>query len=147
MRAPPWKTLVRELSRSGFESPYLDRLKRKVDVELATEELEKEIVQEMASALGRAGDKVDYALLRLDLVARAIEEAPTPQERREKIARWNELREEAIEARYELRIHREAVGIRQNRVLESMYPIPPRRPFVRDGTPRPSGERHDVRRA
>lgn len=122
---------MRELSRSGFESPYLDRLKKKIDVELATEELEKEIVQEMASALGRAGDKVDYALLRLDLVAKAIDEAPNPAERRKKIARWNELREEAIEARYELRIHREAVGIRRNRVLEAMYPIPPRRRFVR----------------
>lgn len=130
MRAPPWKTLVVELSRSGFDSPYLDRLKRKVDVELATEELEKEIVQEMASALGRAGDKVDYALLRLDLVAQAIEQAPDPATRRKKISRWNELREEAIDARYELRIHREAVGIRQNRVLEAMYPIPPRRRFV-----------------
>lgn len=131
MRAPPWKNLVRELSRSGFDSPYLDRLKKRVDVELATEELEKEIVQEMASALGRAGDKVDYALLRLDLVSQGIDEAPNPQERRRKIARWNELREEAIEARYELRIHREAVGIRQNAVLEALYPIPPRRGFVR----------------
>lgn len=147
MRAPPWKTLVRELSRSGFESPYLDRLKRKVDVELATEELEKEIVQEMASALGRAGDKVDYALLRLDLVADAIEKARTPHERRQKIARWNDLREEAIEARYELRIHREAVGIRQNRVLESTYPIPPRRRFVGEGPPRLTGARDATRRA
>lgn len=135
MRAPPWKNLVRELSRSGFESPYLDRLKKKVDVELATEELEKEIVQEMASALGRAGDKVDYALLRLEVVARAIDEAPSPGERRARIARWNVLREEAIQARYELRIHREAVGIRSNRVLETMYPIPPRKRFVREPPP------------
>ncbi len=134
MRTPPWKNLVRELSRSGFESPYLDRLKKKVDVELATEELEKEIVQEMASALGRAGDKVDYALLRLDVVARAIDDASTPGERRAEVARWNALREEAIQARYELRIHREAVGIRRNRVLETMYPIPPRRRFVRAAT-------------
>ncbi len=132
MRAPPWKSLVRDLSNSGFESPYLERLKRKVDIELATEELEKEIVQEMASALGRAGDKVDYALLRLDLIARAIDTEPTPQDRRRQVAEWNALREEAIEARYELRIHREAIGIRQNRVLESMYPIPARRRFVRE---------------
>ncbi len=131
MRAPPWKTLVQDLARAGFDSPYLDRLKKKVDVELATDELEKEIVQEMASALGRAGDKVDYALLRLDVVARAIDEAPSPSERRTRVARWNQLREEAIQARYELRIHREAVGIRDNRVLEALYPIPPRKRFVR----------------
>ena len=130
MRAPPWKNLVRDLTRTGFESPYLERLKRRVDVELATEELEKEIVQEMATALGRAGDKVDYALLRLDVAARAIEEARDPAERRLLIRHWNGLREEAIEARYELRIHREAVGIRRNRMLETQYPIPPRRRFV-----------------
>lgn len=121
---------MRELSRSGFESPYLERLKRRVDVELSTEELEKEIVQEMATALGRAGDKVDYALLRLDLAHQAIAEAPDPVERRRRVARWNELREEAVQARYELRIHREAVGIRQNRVLEALYPIPERRRYV-----------------
>lgn len=130
MRAPPWKNLVRDLTRTGFESPYLDRLKRRVDVELAAEELEKEIVQEMATALGRAGDKVDYALLRLDVAARAIDEARDPAERRLLVRHWNGLREEAIEARYELRIHREAVGIRRNRMLETLYPIPPRRRFV-----------------
>jgi len=132
MRAPPWKSLVRDLADSGFESPYLDRLKRRINVELATEELEKEIVQEMASALGRAGDKVDYAFLRLDVVARAIDAAASPAERRKRVAQWNALREEAIEARYELRIHREAVGLRRNRVLDAMYPIPPRRGFVRE---------------
>ncbi|MDG2303151.1 MAG: hypothetical protein P8R42_00630 [Candidatus Binatia bacterium] len=132
MRAPPWKTLVRELADSGFESPYLDRLKRKIDIELGAEELEKEIVQEMASALGRSGDKVDLALLRLDVVARAIDNAQAPAERRKRVSDWNAAREEAIEARYELRIHREAVGIRSNRVLESIYPIPPRRSFVPD---------------
>ena len=130
MRAPPWKNLVRDLSDAGFDSPYLERLKRRVDVELATEELEREIVQEMASALGRAGDKVDYAFLRLDVVARAIDCAATPGERRKRIEQWNALREEAIEARYELRIHREAVGLRRNGVLEAMYPTPPRRRFV-----------------
>lgn len=122
---------MRELASAGFESPYLERLKKRVNVELATEELEKEIVEEMASALGRAGDKVDYALLRLDLVARSIEEAPTPAQRRRHIARWNQLREEALEARYQLRIHREAVGLRRNAALEKLYPIPARRRFVR----------------
>ena len=133
MRHPPWKTLVKELSRSGFESPYLDRLKQRVDVELATEELEQEIVREMASALGRTARRVDYALLRMEVAARKIEQsAPGPQRRR-RIADWNGLREEALQARYELRIHREAVGIRRNAVLEREYPIPDRKKYVRAG--------------
>ncbi len=132
MRGPPWKTLVRDLSDAGCKSPYLERLERRVDVEVATEELEKEIVQEMATALGHAGGKVDYALLRLDVIAQAIEVGTSPPERRACIGQWNALRAEAIEARYQLRIHREAVGIRQNHVLEAMYPIPSRKRFLRD---------------
>ena len=118
-----------ELSREGFQSPYLDRLKRRVDAELATEELEKEIVREIAGALGRAGEKVDYVFLRLELLGRKIDGA-TGERRRRWIKEWNGLRDDAIRARQELRIHREAIGIRRNGALERLYPIPSRRHFV-----------------
>lgn len=129
MRAPPWKSLIVDLSKEGFQSEYLDRLKRRVDIELATEELEKEIVREIASALGRAGVKVDYAFLRLEVLEQKIETA-SGERRRRWIKEWNLLREEAILARHELRVHREAIGIRRNGALERLYPVPPRRHYV-----------------
>ena len=132
MRAAPWKNLVRELSREGYESPYLERLRRKIDIELTVDELEREIVREMATALGRAGEKVDWALLRLDVLDREVARSNEPVERRRLIEQWNRMREEAIRARHELRIHREAVGMRRNRELEILYPIPPRRHFRHD---------------
>ena len=67
MKEPPWKRLVEELKDEGYESIYLDRLRANLDVEAQHGILEKEIVQEMAYALGRSAAKVDYALLELEL--------------------------------------------------------------------------------
>ncbi|MBM4242259.1 MAG: hypothetical protein FJ148_00360 [Deltaproteobacteria bacterium] len=127
MREAPWSRLVRELKDTGYESPYLDRLRARLDPAEAVARLETEIVQEMAQALGRTEDKLDYALLRLELAARAIDAAPDELVRYERVREFNTLRQEAIEARRNLQIHREAIGIRRNRMLDDLYPIPPRR--------------------
>ena len=122
----PWQSLVRELRDSGFESPYLERLRARHDVAAAQEELERELIREMAEALGRAGEKVDLALLRLDVAGRALAVAIDPEERRRLTEQFNALRQTALQARHDLRIHREAVGIRRNDCLDAEYPIPPR---------------------
>lgn len=122
----PWQALVRELKDAGYESPYLDRLRARYDVAAAQEELEKEIMREMAAALGRSGEKVDVALLRLELAGRALAAARDDDERTRLVAAFNARRDEALKARHELRIHREAVGIRRNDTLDTEYPIPPK---------------------
>lgn len=122
----PWQSLVRELRDAGIESPYLERLRARHDVAAAQEALEKEIIQEMALALGRAGEKVDVALLRLELAGKALAAAIDADERARLTVAFNALRDAALTARHELRIHREAVGIRRNDVLDREYPIPPR---------------------
>ncbi|HEY8516727.1 MAG TPA: hypothetical protein VIS07_14560 [Candidatus Binatia bacterium] len=127
MRDAPWTRLVRELKDAGYESPYLDRLRARLDPAEAFVQLEKEIVREMASALGRTEDKLNYALLRLELARRAVDEATDERERAARIREFNALREEALQARHWLQIHREAIGIRRNKVLLEMYPIPPKR--------------------
>ncbi|MBU6283903.1 hypothetical protein KGQ64_16795 [bacterium] len=129
MREKPWQRLARELRAEGFESPYLDRLEERVDVEAAQDRLEKEIVQEMACALGRAEEKLLVALLEVELAARDLDRAGDGdgEERAAARARFNERRDAAWQARHELLIHREAIGIRRNQVLETLYPVPPRR--------------------
>ncbi len=127
MREKPWQRLARELRADGFESPYLDRLEERVDVEAAQDRLEKEIVQEMACALGRAEEKLLVALLRVEVAARDLERAGDGVGRDDARARFNERRDAAWQARHELLIHREAIGIRRNQVLETLYPVPPRR--------------------
>ena len=135
-RGPPWKRLVEQLTDEGFESPYLDRLRKRLDVYQAQRELEKEILQEMAAALGRAEDKVNLALLELELIGREIDRllASGPGEAvNERIAAYNRQRERARRFLWELTIHREALGLTRHQILEEFYPIPPPR------KPRPGG--------
>ncbi|MEM9727454.1 MAG: hypothetical protein AAF997_02635 [Myxococcota bacterium] len=125
MKDPPWKRLVEELKDQGYESIYLDRLRATLDVQQQHAILEKEIVQEMAYALGRSAAKVDHALLDLELLVRDLQEAQTQLRRSEVMNAFRRRREDAIRLRRDLLIHREAVGIRRNDILERMYPIPP----------------------
>lgn len=127
MPAAPWRSLVRSLSDAGYESPYLDRLRRRIDVTGSDTALETELVREMAAALGRAEDKVNAGLLRLELAGRALEDARTPAERTRCADEFESARMAALRARWELLVQREAVGIRRNQVLEELYPIPSRR--------------------
>ena len=127
MREAPWTRLVRELKDTGFESPYLDRLRARLDPAEAMSRLETEIVQEMAQALGRTEDKLNYALLRLELAGREVDAAPDEAERAARVRTFNARRAEALDARRNLVIHREAIGIRRNKVLEDLYPVPPKR--------------------
>lgn len=135
MAQPSWKQLVEELSRAGYESPYLDRLRRKLDLDQAQWDLEVEVRREMASALGRAEAKVNVALLRLERIGReldvlAAERDDTPAWRERVDARvedFNRERRDAQRCLWELVIHREALGIRRNEILREFYPIPPKR--------------------
>ncbi|MEW6273182.1 MAG: hypothetical protein AB1689_28215 [Thermodesulfobacteriota bacterium] len=127
MRDAPWTRLVRELKDAGYESPYLDRLRARLDPREAFVQLEKEIVREMAAALGRTEDRLNYALLRLELAGHEVDAAADERERAARVRTFNALREEALEARHWLQIHREAIGIRRNKVLFELYPIPPKR--------------------
>jgi hypothetical protein len=126
MREPPWKNLVRHLEDTGYESPYLDRLRARLDAGGIRQSLETEIIREVAHALGRSEDKVNHALLELELAARAVDEAADDDTRAARVARFNQVREDALRARQNLRIHREAVGFRRHHDFEKLYPIPPR---------------------
>ena len=123
MKDPPWKRLVEELKDQGYESIYLDRLRASLDVEQQHGVLEKEIVQEMAYALGRSAAKVDHALLELELLLRELNRCGAAKPRDELMQAVKSKRDEAFKLRRELLIHREAIGIRRNEILETLYPI------------------------
>jgi hypothetical protein len=125
-RETTWRTLVRELTDAGYESVYLDRLRSRVDVAQAQASLEKEIIGEMAAALGRAEDKVNSALLRLEVATRALD-AASPSERARCAAAYEACHRDATIARWEFVIHREALGLWRHEIVEELYPIPARR--------------------
>ena len=123
MKEPPWKRLVEELKDEGYESIYLDRLRANLDVEQQHGILEKEIVQEMAYALGKSAAKVDHALLELELLQNEIRQCTSPERRANLERAARSKRNEALNRRRDLLIHREALGIRRNDILEQLYPI------------------------
>jgi len=123
----PWERLAKQLKDEGYESKYLNRLQKKVSsLEAEIDELEKEILQETACALRKTEDKVNYALLRLEVSGREINRAETSEERKHHIKEFNKIRLEALDARRDLTIHREAVGMRIRNWdrMQTLYPIP-----------------------
>ncbi|MGE0789210.1 MAG: hypothetical protein AB7S26_26285 [Sandaracinaceae bacterium] len=124
---PAWRSLVEKLVSEGYESPYLTRLRDRYGVapgDDATSSLEREILSEMAYALGRAEAKVDVALLRLELAARECEaRGDDPAS----VAAFNQRRDEALRVRRDLMIHREALRFPRDPRFHENYPIPPAR--------------------
>jgi hypothetical protein len=92
--------------------------------EEAYQRTEQEIRAEKAATLGRAGERLEAALrlcadLREDF-GRAPEIA-----REAALARYREARRRALEARHTLIIQREAIGLRNHRVVDQQFPEPP----------------------
>ena len=91
-------------------------------------DLEQEVQQEMAEALGRAGIKVDTAYLSYEISRREFEKCKN----QETLRQVSDAREVAIRARQELIIHRSCMGL-NNSGLGSVYRIWPNLPQISDG--------------
>jgi hypothetical protein len=115
-------------------TPTLDELPpnltRARSREAAFAGVQRDLFSEMGSALARANEKVELAMAELD---RRAEKLARARERREPNAvglavAFNEQRERARTALWELRVHREALGLYDHRNLDKAWPIPPRAP-------------------
>lgn len=132
MGTPSWKQFVEDLIARNHKSPYLDRLQSRLGNVQTQAGLEAELLQEMASALGHSEEKVNLALLKLEVLGQAVAAAEAPHsgcsvaDVNERVAAFNAQREEAERKLYELRVHREAIGFRRHDGLDRLYPIPPR---------------------
>ena len=89
--------------------------------------IEDEIRREKAASLGRAGERLDEALWETERVGRELDTARHPAERARLFAAYERARAQAQSARYALLIQREAIGLRNHRVVDQLFPEPPRR--------------------
>ena len=94
----------------------------------AHERNKEEIVREKAAALGRAGERLEAALADVSALARAWREAVGADERERLRREYEGAWRVADAARLALLIQREAVGLRDQRVVDQQFPRPPRRP-------------------
>jgi len=86
-----------------------------------------EIAQEKAAALGRAGERLEEALACVASVGRRLDGAADPEERARLLGEYETVRVRAVDARLALLVQREALGLRQHRIVDQLFPEPPRR--------------------
>lgn len=86
---------------------------------------ESELQAEMAGAFGRANEKVQRALADLGRALATLDGA-SDTVRPEALERAQEAWTAASRARWELRVHREAIGLRWTREVDERFPLPPR---------------------
>jgi hypothetical protein len=92
------------------------------------ERIKEEIAREKAAALGRAGERLEAALATLHAIAGAWRAADEPRERERLAQDYDVAWRAADAARMALLVQREAVGLRDERVVDQQFPRPPRRP-------------------
>jgi len=102
----------------------------------AHQRLKAELAQEKAAALGRAGERLEAALARVAAIAHRLDSGIIADERARLLADYEAARVRALHARLPLVIQREAVGLRNHRVVDQQFPEPPRCPP--GATPEPS---------
>jgi hypothetical protein len=90
------------------------------------ERVDREILGEKAATLGRAGERLEQALAELSSAAAALDAAIEPATRQRLAADYEAARARATQARLLLMIQREAVGLRNHRMVDHQYPEPPR---------------------
>jgi hypothetical protein len=125
MASPAWKKLASELQQQGIESRYIARIAARVTPEEKLENLQTEIMQEIAGALGRTEDRLNLALAELELLGARHARTADTAARRELARAYNAQREVARARLQDLLIHREAAGFRRNQMLAELFPIPP----------------------
>jgi hypothetical protein len=87
--------------------------------------VEQEIAHEKAATLGRAGERLQEAVARLEPVAAALARTTDPDARARLGAQYEALRARVLQTRLTLVTQREAVGLRRHRILDEHFPEPP----------------------
>jgi hypothetical protein len=85
-----------------------------------------EIAHEKAAVLGRAGERLEAALEEVTALRLSVASAAEASERERLAEAYARAVARAREARLVLIIQREAVGLRQHRILDQLFPEPPR---------------------
>jgi len=127
--ASSWERSAKLVKKTDVTNPYLDRVRAEVvDPALQLKTIEDELCGAIGKALGRQGEKVLFAIREMKnehsrylecLRERSFEGAVRSARRH------NDARERAIKVRWELLVHRQAVGftVDNHSVVHKTFPI------------------------
>lgn len=128
---------------SSPDQKHLDGIRKGYDIEDSIGKLELELMEEIAGALGKTGDKCVYYFRELKRAKAAFDACPSPSsftassssssfssaliQRRTAANEFNSIRRLAEDARRDLIIHRQACGFTSNnfKIVDEVFPLPP----------------------
>lgn len=87
--------------------------------------VEQEIRGEKAATLGRAGERLEAALIEVRRAAARVLAAHDAAERARLADEYTAARQRALQARLGLMIQREALGLRRHGTVDQEFPEPP----------------------
>lgn len=124
-----WERSAKLVKNTDVTNPYLDQVRSEVvDPHLQLKTIEDELCGAIGKALGRQGEKVLVAIREMkEERARYVEyiQDSSFEEALQTAQRYNASRERAMKARWELLVHRQAVGftVDNHSVVHSTFPI------------------------
>ena len=112
-----WERGAKLVKNTDKSNEYLDTIRQTTDPGLHLKTIEDELRGTMGKALGKQGEKIlrfvramAQERLRYDELLEKGATEINPKGLKETAERYNELRKEAMKARWELLVHRQAVG-------------------------------------
>lgn len=126
-----WERSAKRVKNIDVSDQYLDKIRAEtVDPTLQLKTIEDELYGAIGKALGKQGDKILFAIREMKEEHTRYNECIENQEFGEALEyanKHNEARKRAIKARWELLVHRQAVGftVDNHAVVHETFPIRP----------------------
>lgn len=123
------------VKNTDVENPYLEAIRATHDPALHIKTIEDELKGTIGKALGKQGEKLLSCLREMQQHYKDYQETTGEAVSREYATNYNDARKRAIQARWELLVHRQAVGfiVNNHKYVYEAYPIADAIPL--DGMP------------
>lgn len=124
-----WERSAKLVKNTDRKNPYLDKIRAEtVDPSLQLKTIEDELCGAIGKALGRQGEKVLFAICEMKEEHAKYEDCIRSRDFNAALKyadRYTQSRKRALKARWELLVHRQAVGFttENHNVVHSTFPI------------------------
>jgi len=126
-----WERGALAVKDTDVSNPYLEAIRDTHDPSMHLKTIEDELKGTIGKALGKQGDKILFAVHRMKeefaVYEKEIEKHETLDhpDVQSSAKRYNEFRKQAIQARWELMVHRQAAGfiVNNHKYVMEHYPV------------------------
>ena len=121
-----WERSAKLVKNTNVTNQYLEHIRDTHDPSIHIKTMEDELRGSMGKALGKQGEKINIALHQMQLEYTNYTTTSSENNKRNAAIRYNEYRNQAIKARWELLVHRQAVGfiVGNHTHVTNTFPIP-----------------------